>query len=643
MKIKQVEIENFLAIGKITANLDNRGLVLIEGQNADDTSQNSNGSGKSSFADAISWCLFGETARGLTGDAVVNDSAGKQCRVAVTIEDGSQSYTVARHRKHKTGKNSLTLVNGEGSDLTKGTDKLTQPLVDRVVGCSADVFNAAIYSGQEQMPDLPGMTDKFLKQIVEEAAGINEVAAAHEIAKIRLRDAKNDHGAKKAEYDNQMSALAALRENLVTQEESATNWGIYQANKLKDMELEANKANDEARKRALMIDSILEEQDKLNAAKKQINARIDGVKGENERLSVLEKEAAKMEAEWNGANRHWDAIRLAILAARKELEATDDDVGKPCGSCGKPYCLEDLAEIRQIRDEKVASLESRFAAQTIECDSLDERRALARSEVDHHKSGMTDISESLAKRDKIEKAIADRQQKLDAISALVALASKLDMDCITEKNVVNPYVSQVEAAKKNISDREAKAGVTQAQGEELAADVAVKTAVANVLSPAGVRAHILDTVTPFLNARTARYLSALTDGNVTAIWSTISLTAKGEARERFAIDVVSAVGAKEFRGLSGGEKRKVRLATSMALQDLVASRATKPIDLYIADEIDDALDDSGLERLMGILDEKARERGTVLIISHNSLSDWISNSVVVKKEGGKSTMIGSAL
>ncbi|TOJ96769.1 chromosome segregation protein SMC, partial [Vibrio parahaemolyticus] len=70
------------------------------------------------------------------------------------------------------------------------------------------------------------------------------------------------------------------------------------------------------------------------------------------------------------------------------------------------------------------------------------------------------------------------------------------------------------------------------------------------------------------------------------------------------------------------EKRKVRLATALALQDLVSSRASKPIELWIGDEIDDAVDVSGLERLMTVLEEKAKEKGTVLIVSHNQLSDW---------------------
>ena len=118
------------------------------------------------------------------------------------------------------------------------------------------------------------------------------------------------------------------------------------------------------------------------------------------------------------------------------------------------------------------------------------------------------------------------------------------------------------------------------------------------------------------------------------------MTAKKEDREKFNIAVENDKGAKSFAGLSGGETRKVRLATAMALQDLVASRASKPISLFIADEVDDALDNAGLERLMGILDQKSKEKGTVLVISHNSLSDWIRDVVTVVKENDMSRVTG---
>lgn len=103
-------------------------------------------------------------------------------------------------------------------------------------------------------------------------------------------------------------------------------------------------------------------------------------------------------------------------------------------------------------------------------------------------------------------------------------------------------------------------------------EVEMSAAVVSVYAPAGVRAVVLDEVTPFLNQQTAKYLGTLSDGNIDANWSTLVRNAKGELREKFTIEVANSKGGKAFKLLSGGEKRKVRIATAMALQDLVATR-----------------------------------------------------------------------
>jgi DNA repair exonuclease SbcCD ATPase subunit len=153
----------------------------------------------------------------------------------------------------------------------------------------------------------------------------------------------------------------------------------------------------------------------------------------------------------------------------------------------------------------------------------------------------------------------------------------------------------------------------------------------------GFRGEVLDQVTPYLNNRTQHYLEGLSDGNIEATWTTIDEDTNGDYRENFQIQVRHKSGVDNFAGLSGGEKRKVRLACALALQDLVATRAVKPIKLFIADEVDDALDAAGLELLMGILEAKAREVGSVFIISHNDLADWVRNKITVTKEHGVST------
>ena len=94
MKIKTLTIENFQVIGSAILNLDTRGLLLVQGENEDDTSANSNGAGKSTLVDAISWCLYNETARGESGDAIINNKVGKNCLVKLLIDDDGVEYEI---------------------------------------------------------------------------------------------------------------------------------------------------------------------------------------------------------------------------------------------------------------------------------------------------------------------------------------------------------------------------------------------------------------------------------------------------------------------------------------------------------------------------------------------------------------------
>ena len=61
--------------------------------------------------------------------------------------------------------------------------------------------------------------------------------------------------------------------------------------------------------------------------------------------------------------------------------------------------------------------------------------------------------------------------------------------------------------------------------------------------------------------------------------------------------------------------------------------------MFIGDEIDAALDTAGLERLMGILESKARERGTVLIISHKEMKSWFRETITLEVKEGRSYVV----
>ena len=648
MEIISLQIQNFLTIGKLSKlSLSNQGLVLIQGKNDDDTSAGSNGAGKSSIADALCWSLYGETARGETGDNIVNDVAKKDCLVKVVLKDADVTYDITRYRKHKEFKNQ-TVVNvwedEDGykfTDISKGTEKETQELINSVLGCTLDVFIAAIYAGQEEMPDLPKMTDKQLKLLIEEAAGVERLEQAYELAR---KDA--------SDVQSKISALATARTNINSQRESlASKLAIATASF--DLFNSGRQARSDAHKATAMTlagETKILVTSLANKSPTALKTSLEGLQKQVAEITSRQEDyRAVLKLKADNDSRAQTAMYLvntadnSITSCANAYKNAEVEMMKPCTECGKPH------DPSEIEDFKAHKLE-------------EQNKAIA--EKQKHTKAANDI---LTEGNEILLALALAQREIDelnpeaifnrtnAINAELGEIAKLESEIARKKAEIQVYVEKSKSVMTESNPDEKVLGHIMGQIDDLNANyddatnsikefekqAEVLDAVVKVFSPAGVRAHILDTVTPFLNDRTSEYLSALSDGNIHAIWTTISKTTKGDLKEKFNIEVSNDKGGKSFKLLSGGEKRKVRLSTMLALQDLVASRASKPIQLWVGDEIDDALDSAGLERLMGILDRKARERGTVLVISHNSLADWIDNVVTVTKKDGTSTIEGA--
>lgn len=643
MDFKLLEINNFLTIGHAAVELDNRGLILVQGANDDDSSAGSNGAGKSSIVDALCWALYGVTARDVTGDAVINRKAKKECSVVVTLLEGAFQYEVTRHRKHTTGKNSLTVAQLDtGSmvrtDLTKGTDKETQEVVNAVLGCTLDVFQGAIYAGQEKMPDLPGMTDKQLKTLLEEASGTEVLAQAYAEARQRLAVVKTRSEGVITRLTNEKARSASQGDELATlkgkqQEFNDGRKGRATEHLEKIKPINENQKAREAR--ITELDAPKVETD-LAAAK----ARLEGHSEQGAKLASLHTAVANTQRDQDKAQHDQAHLVSNLRLAKEGLADIESQIGKPCGECGKAYCAHDLEAAKAARQKRIDELTATAPDIKTAVTAANENFHAAQKAYTEFREGMTDVSGEVATMGALQKVLDEvatlkRNIETDANNIEVHRSNAK-----RELTAANPWdepikLKEEEIEKTILSISSIEGEVGKAEEELELYDNAVK-----VFGPGGVRAQILDTVTPFLNEQTREYLGGLSDGNIHAVWSTLTTTTKGELREKFNIEVTHDMGGESFAALSGGEKRKVRLATTMAMQDLVASRASKPLNLFIADEIDHALDPAGLERLMGMLERKARERGTVLVVSHSDLSDWIPNTITVRKKDGTSTVDG---
>lgn len=139
-------------------------LYLIRGE-IDGNPRKSNGAGKSTIAEAITWALFGQTIRDGLSDDVINNVEGGGCFSKIEFEVGGTNYQVERYRKHKKRGNALLLFRdgeGIGADLIPET----QRKIEQIIGMDYPLFISTHIFGLSSIAFLKA-TDVDRKRIID--------------------------------------------------------------------------------------------------------------------------------------------------------------------------------------------------------------------------------------------------------------------------------------------------------------------------------------------------------------------------------------------------------------------------------------------------------------------------------------------
>lgn len=139
MIINKIKLENFYSYKSVEIEFDKfSGINRIEGKNKDEGG--SNGSGKSSLIEGISWVIFGQTLRKSTEDSMVNNDAKKGTYGKILINN---SVEIVRGRRPS--KLELFI---DGKPFTKESAKETQKVINETLNVTYKVFAASFIFGQ---------------------------------------------------------------------------------------------------------------------------------------------------------------------------------------------------------------------------------------------------------------------------------------------------------------------------------------------------------------------------------------------------------------------------------------------------------------------------------------------------------------
>jgi len=115
------------------------GVNLVTGRNEVDEAIGANGAGKSTIWEALTWCLFGRTSRGLKSKAIVNRCDENVTIVTVDIEVDREAISIRRTQNP----NSIVITRAFSDPL-----KATQDEIEALLGFGFEVWVSAFYRSQ---------------------------------------------------------------------------------------------------------------------------------------------------------------------------------------------------------------------------------------------------------------------------------------------------------------------------------------------------------------------------------------------------------------------------------------------------------------------------------------------------------------
>jgi len=644
MELKTLSINNFFSIEEFSHDLSNRGLVLIQGKNQGVDGFTSNGSGKSTIADALCWVFYGKTIRKLgSADDVVNRK--KKRNTAVTLEildDDGTEWKIARYRKHKEYGNSVFLYKNN-INVTPKSDKDTVNMISSILHMDLFTFTSSIlYSARTFKFTVS--TDAEIKQAFDVMLDFNIWKRCHILTKEYLENTDFLLNTNKAQFNEVCNSMERHKEKVFQLSQQRVEHNetklvkIKQIQgKLKELRLEKSELIRERDKHKKELE-VLE-----NEIKKDLQQRVRESQVIENKISGLSRSIFLCEREIESLVRDTKKINIRIDSFSKNVEDTNGLVGSSCPTCGSTVTQKSVDNVTKTAKQEIIELKSELSNLQKEIKNLNKTIISETKEKDKLTKKLVNSADLRDKLDKVNKEIIELNSEVSSSNKIEKSIDSNILECESnleelnnDENIYDLLIldMKIEFTKYWLKKRRLRKE----------ADVLLKIKEQynfwlQAFSNQGIKTYLLDSITPFLNERVNYYINKLASNSIDVKFNTQTKLNSGEYREKLNLKVSNANGGEDYLSNSGGERRRVDLAVNMALQDLIASRSNKHINVVFYDEVFDPLDDIGCERVIELLQENISNKSSIFVITHNStLQSYFDNVLTIVKNKGLSRL-----
>lgn len=309
-KLSEITAENICSFNNLHYVLNQGVTTLVFGNNMDNDSQGSNGSGKSALIECIATGITGSPLRKVKNEEIINDSAD-ECMIRLEFfnDTSDEVFVILRRILRKGGSMVECLIKREGKPIT--TDEAVRPSVDAYnkyilekLGITKDELYNNFLLSRHKYQDFLSSSDKDKKEIINRFSNASLVDIAMDKVledKKPVDEALHRAELKVAGLDGRIEMLA---EQIQKEEDSTREKARTKSQRLADMEKSIGE------KRALIrdckeeIEILKASYTEIEKADKQMQALEDSESSVGECLEIITGLLAPLQcgslSDWNG-------------------------------------------------------------------------------------------------------------------------------------------------------------------------------------------------------------------------------------------------------------------------------------------------------------------------------------------------------
>jgi len=567
---KKIRWRNFLSTGNVFTEIDitksNTNLIV-----------GSNGAGKSTILDALTFVLYNKPFRKISKTQLVNSVNEKDCLVEIEFDISNKEYKVVRGIKP----NRFEIhVNGKLQDQSSAATDQQKSLEENILKLNYKSFTQTVILGSATFVPFMQLSAANRRDIVEDLLDIRIFSGMGSLLKERIRST------------NEIIRELSIKRDMVEEKIEMQKQFIDNL----DKKGKANIASKESK-----VSELLNLADELVSTNTQLSKKI--VEEYQPQLESFSSSSASL--------KKMNSIKAKL---EQKIQTITNEHKFFADNTVCPTCDQEIEE--EFRVNRIGEIESKVKE--------------INSAYKELKVSITEEQKKETKFLQLSKQITSLNYDISTNNTKIAEYQRQSRDLETEIQEITSQIENRNAERSVLKNLEGDLKTVEKQKSTNTENISYLNFAHSLMKDSGVKSKIIKRYLPVMNQYINKYLQMMD--------FYINFTLDEEFKEHVKSPIHENFSYESF---SEGEKMRIDLALLFTWRDISKMKNSASTNLLILDEIfDSSLDGTGTDEFTKII-RYAIKGANIFLISHNTqeLTDKFENIISFEKVNGFSKVV----